>query len=620
MESAEKTARKALETLARDVRETLISAPRETIRPALDRVLTGEHGALVRLASIRQRSEALTFGRTLGQGGMGLVREAEQRSVGRPVAVKSLRSDTGDERAAMRLLQEGWVTGALEHPNVVPVHDMEVDDAGQPLIVFKRITGRDWSTLLADPDTVRADFGVRDPVEWHLKTLIQVCNAVEYAHSRGILHRDLKPENVRIGDYGEVYLLDWGIAVSLNDDRHGRLPLAADAHHLAGTPCYLAPEMVSGDGAQLSRQTDVYLLGAVLYEILYGRPPHRGETPLQMLVQAVSSQPDFPEGPPAELRALCRSALSKEPTGRPPRAEALAQSVREHLEHRASISLTRKAEERLAALESGAAEGEGEVHRLYGEARFGFRQALEVWPESPAAAGGQRRTLQWMAERELEMGRPEAARPLVEELEPPDGALAARVTAAVADQAARQAELERVHWQYDEAVGTRTRSFFALLCGLAWVGSPLLGIYPRPFPEALHSQVPLLLFALGFIYWARDSMTGTRINRRVAGFLIVALAQTMGLQALLWFQGVGWHAELQILIFSWATLGTAFTVGVERRLWPGAICMYLAALATVLWPTYHAATYALGNGLFVANAVYLWAPRDKLFHRPGRDE
>ena len=104
----------------------------------------------------------------------------------------------------------------MEHPNIVPLYDVDLDDDGQPLVVFKRIEGETWRVLLDDSEAVRRRFGVVDVLEWHLRTLMQVCTAVHYAHRCGIVHRDLKPDNVMIGDYGEVYVVDWGIAVALD--------------------------------------------------------------------------------------------------------------------------------------------------------------------------------------------------------------------------------------------------------------------------------------------------------------------------------------------------------------------------------------------------------------------
>jgi serine/threonine-protein kinase len=105
---------------------------------------------------------------------------------------------------------------------------------------------------------------------------MQVCNAISFAHSRGMIHRDLKPSNVMIGSFGEVLVLDWGLAVCLRDDGDGRLPLARDCKTLVGTPCYMAPELMRGP-AGLSERTDLYLLGGMLHEIVEGQPPNQGE-------------------------------------------------------------------------------------------------------------------------------------------------------------------------------------------------------------------------------------------------------------------------------------------------------------------------------------------------------
>ncbi|MCB9615733.1 MAG: protein kinase [Sandaracinus sp.] len=129
----------------------------------------------------------------------------------REVAVKGLREDLDTPLVRARLLLEARVTGRLEHPNVVPVHLVTEDDEGRPRIVLKRIEGRSWRELLDErpPDG-------RDLAE-HVRILGQVCQAIRFAHSRGVLHRDLKPENVMVGDFGEVYVVDWGIALALHE-------------------------------------------------------------------------------------------------------------------------------------------------------------------------------------------------------------------------------------------------------------------------------------------------------------------------------------------------------------------------------------------------------------------
>src|SRR5690606_3302956 len=129
-------------------------------------------------------------------------------------------------------------------------------------------------------------------------------------HSRGIIHRDIKPENVMIGEFGEVYLVDWGVAVSTKPRANKRLPLARDNTALVGTPSYLAPEMMLEEPA--SCETDVYLLGGTLYEILTGRPPHAGENLFATLRAALEKEPEYPPGLPPELVSICKKAMARD--------------------------------------------------------------------------------------------------------------------------------------------------------------------------------------------------------------------------------------------------------------------------------------------------------------------
>jgi serine/threonine protein kinase len=210
---------------------TATITPREPAESVAERLHTlrslcqGPAGAGVRLRG------------RLGEGGMGEVLLAEQVSMERDVAVKRLKPEARNDYSTLKLLQEAWVTGYLEHPNVIPVYDITVDAQGSPLILLKRIHGVAWGELMDDPETVRRRWGAADLLEWNLRVLMQVCDAVQFAHGRGIVHRDLKPENVMVGEHGEVYVVDWGIAVTLREDaglaaaprqqgeRAGRYPL-----------------------------------------------------------------------------------------------------------------------------------------------------------------------------------------------------------------------------------------------------------------------------------------------------------------------------------------------------------------------------------------------------------
>ena len=173
----------------------------------------------VRIEGACEGPAEFKLGQTLGEGGMGVVRLADQVSLHRSVAVKTLRPEKSSDAALLALLREAWVTGALEHPNIVPVYALGRNEEKMPVFVMKRVEGTPWSTLLADPThpLVARGGGDKDPLHFHLELLLKVCDALAFAHSRQLIHRDVKPENVMLGAFGEVYLLDWGIAVSLDD-------------------------------------------------------------------------------------------------------------------------------------------------------------------------------------------------------------------------------------------------------------------------------------------------------------------------------------------------------------------------------------------------------------------
>ncbi|MCA9685173.1 MAG: serine/threonine protein kinase, partial [Myxococcales bacterium] len=326
-----------VETMA----ETVAGAPDSTIKPRETSI--GSLGRQV-LADFEHSDEGprLIPGQVLGEGGRGVVRLARQTALGREVAIKALRPalrvGPGQQGPTLELLQEAWIAGRLEHPNIVPVYDIAAGDDGGPLIVLKRIEGESWAKLLADPERARALLGAEgDLLEAHLQVLISVCNAVDFAHDRGILHLDLKPDNVMIGSHGEVLLVDWGVAAALEDDGEGRLPLVAERKGIVGTPAYMAPEMAGGDGAALGRHSDVYLLGATLFEVLAGAPPHRGETVMAVLHAVITEEPRLPAEAPGELAEICRRAMARRPEERTPGVLALRDELEVFLRHRESL-------------------------------------------------------------------------------------------------------------------------------------------------------------------------------------------------------------------------------------------------------------------------------------------
>ncbi|HJK89743.1 MAG: hypothetical protein CMH59_25480, partial [Myxococcales bacterium] len=420
---------------------TVADAPRETIVPpstdhAIDIAVTtaGKRTlGLLREIDAAPAKRLEVSDEKLGRGGMSDVWLGEQTALGRPVAVKTVREDLGSAggqtTAARELLREAVLTGRLEHPNVLPVHDLTLAEDGAPLIVLKRVEGESWTELLEAPARLRARFGVEDPLRWHLQTFMQVCSAAHAAHARGVVHRDIKPDNVMIGPYGEVYLMDWGIAVAVppaEGERSAGADLGAyDPSVLAGTPVYLAPEMVLGE--PVTPRTDVYLLGATLFELLSGDPPHVAGSLRAIAQKALRREPPpLPERVAPDLAALCRRCLRFDPTERFESAEQLRRAVQRYLEQRESRLLAENARDDLVALETAVEEAvarpeekASHVFDLYGACRFGFQAALRAWPENAEAREGLTRAVEAMIRLEIARQNARGAEALLAELEAP---------------------------------------------------------------------------------------------------------------------------------------------------------------------------------------------------------
>ncbi len=600
--------------------DTVRDAPSETIVPTIPTSGTIAQRAMALLAQLSGSSPAasvhLRQGEVIGEGGMGIVRAAEQVTLGRTVAVKTLKPGRRDQRAALDLLREAWVTGSIEHPNVVPVHYIGIDDEGFPLIVLKRIEGVEWSQLMGDAAEVERRFGARDLVAWNLGILMQVLNAVRFAHHRGVVHRDLKPSNVMIGDFGEVYLLDWGIAVSLRDDGSGRLPLASAATDMAGTPCYMAPEMLGRDGGPpLSERTDVYLAGAILFELITGEPPHGGTTALAVISSVIASDPVLPANVPGELARIVKRAMHVEPGERYQSAEEMRLVLQRYLEHRGSAELAARAQlgldELLGKLAAGTPDPE-EVHRLFGACRFGFHEALSAWRENGEARAGLERGTIAVAEYELAADNPAAAVTLLGELEPAPELLA-KARVLLAAQIQRRDELEKLSARHDASAGKRTRSMLTGLLGLSFTVIPLaaqmwpqigFGSNERMFVWSAGSLVVVLLA----VWWARDTMLSTAFNRRVAAtgvFLFVnQCILILGCSAL----GLAPLQTQILMLITWGILTGMLAIAVEPWLAPSSAFYFVCFALAVRFPDAHLYITALANFAFAINAVWRWRP------------
>jgi len=278
----------------------------------------------------------------IGRGGMGEVRLARDLRIEREVAVKLMRA-TGDEVGVGRFLREARVQGVLDHPAVVPVHDLGTDRDGNPYFVMKRLAGTTLADVLASNDpAMRA----RWPRRQLLARLVDICLAIEFAHTRGVIHRDLKPANIMLGDFGEAYVLDWGLAriLSASDPPPDIATVSSEridaatgdsqetrAGDLLGTPGYMSPEQVRGD--PVGAPTDVYALGCVLFEILVGKPAlPRGLEALPAALAAPCHHPaqHAPDVAP-EFDALCACATAADAAQRPT-ARQLADGIQAYLD------------------------------------------------------------------------------------------------------------------------------------------------------------------------------------------------------------------------------------------------------------------------------------------------
>lgn len=268
----------------------------------------------------------------LGRGAMGRVLLAFDPEIGREVAIKVLLCpEDARQDEIRRFAAEARITGQLEHPGVVPVHDVGLSDDGRLFYVMKRVDGRSLQDLLdaGAPGWTQARL---------LHAFCAVCDAVAYAHHRGVLHQDLKPGNVMIGAFGEVLVADWGLATLL---RAGlRLVPQVEDPRLAGSPGFIAPERVAAPQAPLEPTADQWSLGAILYQVLAGAPPIEGATVAARLAATLREPPidvrlrDAEREVPDGIAEICMRALEREPADRFPDVAALADAVRGYLEGR----------------------------------------------------------------------------------------------------------------------------------------------------------------------------------------------------------------------------------------------------------------------------------------------
>ncbi|MCC7014137.1 MAG: protein kinase [Planctomycetes bacterium] len=322
-------------------------------RPPHQDSFAGLVGLPESLARAHNRFADYQVGERIARGGMGEIVAVHDPVLRRDMVMKIVRGDDWracDERARRveRFLREARTTGQLDHPGIVPVHELGVHSDGRPYFTMKRVRGQTLADLFAQHR--------KGDIDWSQARLLivlqRVCEATAYAHSRGAIHRDLKPANVMVGDFGEVYVMDWGLS-KLRDDAgqpetssvgasSSGDSLATMEGEVIGTPCYMSPEQAAGAQNHVGPATDVYAIGAMLYELICGSPPYcvegRAPPPHAVLARLLRGPPAPLEHcaprTPAELLAICDKAMRRDPRQRFVDARDLASDLAAFAEDR----------------------------------------------------------------------------------------------------------------------------------------------------------------------------------------------------------------------------------------------------------------------------------------------
>lgn len=281
-----------------------------------------------------QAESKYIFDRTIGKGGMGAVLSTVDQDIRRKVAMKvMLPKDSSKTPKVKRFLDEAQITGQLEHPNIVPVHEIGIDEESKIYFTMKLVQGEDLETIIARCEENAEDYLEKFSLGNLIQVFMKLCDGISYAHSKQVIHRDLKPENIMIGSFGEVLVMDWGIAkvMGQKDFLFEEEPFGADDRlkHtktmegiVLGTPAYMSPEQARGQISELDERSDIFSLGAILYKILTFHAPYEGETLMAILKKAqkhefVSPDMRLPQrNIPPELNAICMKAMACEKENR----------------------------------------------------------------------------------------------------------------------------------------------------------------------------------------------------------------------------------------------------------------------------------------------------------------
>jgi len=290
------------------------------------------------------------FDKELGRGGMGAVFATVDQDIRRKVAMKVILPHAQTSVPHIkRFLEEAQVTGQLEHPNIVPVHDIGIDEESQIYFTMQMVRGEDLESIINKISKGDEQYRQKYSLGTLIQNFMKICEGVGYAHSKGVLHRDIKPENVMVGSFGEVMVMDWGLAKVLGRDdiqtKDGSEPSPDTASsyvtmegQVMGTPSYMSPEQAMGKISELDERSDIFSLGGILYKILTGEAPYKGKNAREALEKAKKRMLQAPDlrkpatQVPPELNAICMKAMARDKEDRYPDAMALKNDLQLYLD------------------------------------------------------------------------------------------------------------------------------------------------------------------------------------------------------------------------------------------------------------------------------------------------
>lgn len=529
----------------------------------------------------------------LGLGGSGVVELGNQRSLGRDIAVKRVHNPS-DERAVRELLREASITARLAHPAIVPVHRVFEETGLGPVVVMRYVDGRTWRSTLQGPVAP-------ERVAEQVRTVIELCYALEYAHSQEVLHLDLKPDNVLVGSYGEVYLIDWGIAMDLRQE-----PVR---ERVCGTPAYMAPEMLDPERAAISVRSDVYLLAGSLFEALHGHPPHRSPVIVEAM-QAALRPVEWPstQRVPIELDRILRRALSQDPEDRHPDVRSLRAELEAFLTHQdAERLLCRVSEE----LRDARRTIDRKTLKTLSDR---VETALELWPSSQTA----HRLLREITARRVEVALREKdlaeAQRLVDGEVPLPGrlVLAVEQLEGIARQNAEHLAGLTLHDQ--PSLDGQERVLQGFLALSMVLGGALLFLRTGPLfqPAELLVQLGVLIVGWAALLGLRwKDVSGTWAARAAVQTVTVVMA------GMLFNRVIGWRlgtAGVDVVRVDLLLAGVAFVLRshLHFAFIPTGLVFLTCSAAASLYPEHARTIILVAPALATAAALRFWRRRGPL--------